>query len=127
MITFESFVGLYQKSPVLAVTVVTGVCGLAGIPPTIGFMSRILTFLAVIKNGYYGIVFLAILNITISVYYFLKIITYTYTKSEKEIKKVEIGMPAYIFGILLIILNFYFGAFPNMFIEVSKVAVKVFF
>jgi len=47
---------------------------LAGIPPVAGFFGKFFLFTAAASKGYYLLVFLAVVNVTISLYYYLLVI-----------------------------------------------------
>ena len=47
---------------------------LAGIPPFAGFFSKFFVFMAAFRSGYYLIVFIALVNTIISLYYYLLIV-----------------------------------------------------
>jgi NADH-quinone oxidoreductase subunit N len=47
---------------------------LAGIPPFAGFFSKFFIFAAAAEQGYYLLVFVALLNTIISLYYYLRVI-----------------------------------------------------
>jgi len=47
---------------------------LAGIPPIAGFFGKFFLFAAAASKGYYLLVFLAVVNVTISLYYYLLVI-----------------------------------------------------
>jgi NADH-quinone oxidoreductase subunit N len=47
---------------------------LAGIPPVAGFFGKFFLFTAAASAGYYWLVFIAVLNATISLYYYLLVV-----------------------------------------------------
>jgi len=47
---------------------------LAGIPPVAGFFGKFFLFTAAASKGYYILVLIAVLNATVSLYYYLKVI-----------------------------------------------------
>ena len=47
---------------------------LAGIPPFAGFFSKFFVFTAAFQSGFYVLVFIALLNTVISLYYYLLIV-----------------------------------------------------
>ena len=47
---------------------------LAGIPPVAGFFGKFFLFAAAASEGYYFLVFLAVVNVTISLYYYLLVV-----------------------------------------------------
>ena len=53
---------------------VTGMFSLAGIPPVAGFFGKFFLFTAAASGGYYWLVFIAVLNATVSLYYYLLVV-----------------------------------------------------
>jgi NADH-quinone oxidoreductase subunit N len=72
--TRESLAGLYQRSPLLMVTLLVAMFALAGIPPTVGFAAKWFLFSAAIDSGYFWLVLIGAVNATVSLYYYLCII-----------------------------------------------------
>lgn len=69
-----AFNGLYKSNPVLTFVMMLAVFSLGGIPPFAGFFSKFLIFAAAYAEGNYILVFIALLNTVISLYYYLLII-----------------------------------------------------
>ena len=69
-----SYNGFYKKNPKLAFIMMLAVFSLAGIPPFAGFFSKFFIFAAAAREGEYLLVFIALLNTVISLYYYLLII-----------------------------------------------------
>lgn len=70
----EDYNGLYQTNPRLAIVMTFALFSLAGIPPFAGFFSKFFVFAAAFQSGYYLIVFIALINTIISLYYYLLIV-----------------------------------------------------
>ena len=51
---------------------------LAGIPPFAGFFSKFFVFAAAFEGGFHGLVFIALVNTVISLYYYLLIVKAMY-------------------------------------------------
>lgn len=66
--------GLYGTNPRLALVMMLAVFSLAGIPPLGGFFSKFFIFAAAAKEGDYLLVFIALVNTVVSLYYYLKIV-----------------------------------------------------
>jgi NADH-quinone oxidoreductase subunit N len=66
--------GLYKSNPKLAFVMMVAVFSLAGIPPFAGFVSKFFIFAAAASKGDYLLVFIALANTVISLYYYLLII-----------------------------------------------------
>jgi NADH-quinone oxidoreductase subunit N len=72
--TITSYNGLYRTNPLLSLTLMLALFSLAGIPPVAGFFGKFFLFTASASQGYYILVLIAVLNATISLYYYLRVI-----------------------------------------------------
>jgi NADH-quinone oxidoreductase subunit N len=70
----EDYEGLYRTNPNLSLVMMLALFSLAGIPPVAGFFGKFFLFTAAASKGYYLLVFLAVVNVTISLYYYLLVI-----------------------------------------------------
>lgn len=73
-ITIDEYNGLYQTNPRLSIVMMLALFSLAGIPPFAGFFSKFFIFYAAAQQGFYVLVFIALLNTIISLYYYLLVI-----------------------------------------------------
>ena len=73
-VTIDSYNGLYKTNPKLAVLMMLCMFSLAGIPPFAGFFSKFFIFMSAASVGFYLLVFIALVNTVISLYYYLKIV-----------------------------------------------------
>jgi NADH-quinone oxidoreductase subunit N len=67
----DDYTGLYRTNPMLALVMLFALFSLAGIPPVAGFFGKFFLYTAAAQKGYYLLVFLAVVNVTISLYYYL--------------------------------------------------------
>jgi NADH-quinone oxidoreductase subunit N len=70
----DDYDGLYRTNPKLSLVMMLALFSLAGIPPVAGFFGKFFLFAAAASKGYYFLVFLAVVNVTISLYYYLLVI-----------------------------------------------------
>ncbi len=70
----DDYNGLYRTNPLLSLVMMLALFSLAGIPPVAGFFGKFFLFTAAASKGYYFLVFLAVVNVTISLYYYLLVI-----------------------------------------------------
>jgi len=82
---------------------------LAGIPPVAGFFGKFFLFAAAASKGYYLLVFLAVVNVTISLYYYLLVVRAMFIrKSENPIPffkskiYMRLGLIITVLGILIL-------------------------
>lgn len=84
--TLEDYVGLYKTNPKLAFIMTMALFSLAGIPPFAGFFSKFFIFMAAFNSGFHLLVFIALVNTVISLYYYLLVVKAMYiTPSENPI------------------------------------------
>ncbi|MEN8789635.1 MAG: NADH-quinone oxidoreductase subunit N [Flavobacteriaceae bacterium] len=70
----SDYEGLYRTNPNLSLVMMLALFSLAGIPPVAGFFGKFFLFTAAASKGFYWLVFLAVVNVTISLYYYLLVI-----------------------------------------------------
>ncbi|MFH4966863.1 NADH-quinone oxidoreductase subunit N [Gaetbulibacter sp. M240] len=70
----NDYEGLYRTNPNLSIIMMLALFSLAGIPPLAGFFGKFFLFTAAASKGYYLLVFLAVVNVTISLYYYLLVV-----------------------------------------------------
>lgn len=82
--TLEDYNGLYTTNPKLAFLMTLPLFSLAGIPPFAGFFSKFFIFAAAFEGGFHLLVFIALINTIISLYYYLKIVKAMYINKSDE-------------------------------------------
>ena len=79
----RAYDGLYQTNPRLAFLMTLALFSLAGIPPFAGMFSKFFVFMAAAEQGSflaYFVVFVALVNTVVSLYYYLLIVKAMYIK-----------------------------------------------
>jgi NADH-quinone oxidoreductase subunit N len=122
-LSIEDFSGLHKRSPLLALTLGTGMFALAGIPPFVGFMGKFLLFTSAWEGGFRTIVVLAALNTAISIYYYLSVVRMAYTGHPGERAPVTPDPATKILSILLIVLMVLLGIAPGSLIDMAYLSV----
>ena len=84
----SAYNGLYQTNPKLAFIMTIALFSLAGIPPFAGMFSKFFVFMAGVDGQHgmpfwpYFVVFIALINTVVSLYYYLLIVKAMYIKKE---------------------------------------------
>jgi NADH-quinone oxidoreductase subunit N len=113
----EDYNGLNRRSPFLAFAMLVFLLSLAGVPPLAGFIGKLYIFLAAINEGLYTLIIVGLINIVISIYYYLVIVKKMYINEPTERSPLTISptMRAVVYvslaGTLLL------GIYPKPFIE----------
>lgn len=93
VVDMESYNGLYQTNPRLAFLMTLALFSLGGIPPFAGMFSKFFVFMAAVKGAdlatttgalAYIVVFIALVNTVISLYYYLLIVKAMYIKPNEH-------------------------------------------
>ena len=80
--------GLYLTNPALSIVLTLALFSLAGIPPFAGFFSKYFIFTAAFHEGFRVLVFIALANTVISLYYYLLVVkAIFFNKNEQPIEK----------------------------------------
>ncbi|WP_297705635.1 NADH-quinone oxidoreductase subunit N [uncultured Eudoraea sp.] len=105
----KDYEGLYRTNPNLSLVLMLALFSLAGIPPVAGFFGKFFLFTAAASKGFYFLVFLAVVNVTISLYYYLLVVRAMFLrKGDNPIPffrnkiYMRIGLVITVLGILLL-------------------------
>jgi NADH-quinone oxidoreductase subunit N len=123
--TKRTIAGLYKRSPLLGVTLLVGMFGLAGIPPTAGFIGKWFLFFAAVESNLLWLVLVGAINATISLYYYLHVIKEAYLTPPEVDTKIEVSSSATIAAWLAMALVLFFGFYPTPLWELAEAAAKV--
>jgi len=116
--------GLYRRSPLLAATLLVGMFGLAGIPPTIGFAGKWVLFSAAIDRHLLWLVVVGAVNATISLYYYLLIIREAYLTPPADDSKVRLAPVASAAAWIAMALVVLGGVFPRPIWDLAENAAR---
>jgi len=123
-VTFEDLKGLYRRSPILAFTLAAGAFGMAGIPPTVGFTGKFIIFTGALEKGFYGLVVIAMVNASISAFYYLKMARAVYCQGDEgEVQSLQLGFGVKVFGAFLIVAIILVGIMPQGLMNLADQAV----
>lgn len=93
-INIKDYNGLYQTNPKLSVVMMLALFSLAGIPPFAGFFSKFFIFSAAVQQGFYVLVFIALLNTVISLFYYLIVVKAMFiNKNESPVETIKSDFP----------------------------------
>ena len=117
--------GLHRRSPLLALVLMLAVFGLPGIPPTVGFTGKFLVFVAAVEQGYLWLVIVAMVNATISLYYYIMVVKAAYlTEPESPPAQLAVSGATRVLAGVLVTVMVAAGVFPNPILEVARAAAR---
>jgi len=126
----SGYTGLAQRSPVLAIGLTAALLSLAGIPPFVGFFSKLYLFLAAIRASSVGLQLLviwALIMSAVSLYYYGRVIHVMWMKDAAEPAPVKaasfsqgLALAASLVGVVA------FGIFAAPFLNAATSASQIF-
>ena len=115
--------GLYRRSPLLAMALMVSIFSLAGIPPTIGFTGKFLVFIAALEKGYFTLVVIAMINVVISLYYYLLVLKAAYLLDPERVQGgIQLSTPMKLITGALVLVMVVIGIYPHHLIELTRTA-----
>ena len=119
-IRINDYDGLYQTNPKLSFVMMVALFSLAGIPPFAGFFSKFFIFSAAAEQGFYGLVFIALLNTIISLYYYLIVVKAMFlNKSARPIEPIESDFPVKVSLVICTVAIMLIGLFSNIYDHIN--------
>ena len=91
--TFEDFDGLIRRRPWMASLMVVFLLSLGGIPPTAGFMGKLLIFYAAVTAKQYLLAVVLAVTSVIGMYYYFRLILHMFLKDAEKPAEVQAGRP----------------------------------
>jgi NADH-quinone oxidoreductase subunit N len=122
----EQLAGLHRRSPILALGLMVSLFSLAGIPPTIGFTGKFLVFVAAMEKGHFTLVLIGMINVVISLYYYLLVIKAAYLlEPSEELPELRVSAGIKVLNAALIGVTLVAGIFPRYLLQLADAATGV--
>jgi NADH-quinone oxidoreductase subunit N len=119
-VSIEELAGLHRRSPLLALTLLVALFGLAGVPPFVGFMAKLSLLTAALTQGHLALVVIAMINSAIAIYYYLQIIrqaVFGDATAAATAGPIALTWPTKVLCVVLIGGIIYLGVAPGAFID----------
>ena len=119
----DDYNGLYQTNPKLSLALMIALFSLAGIPPVAGFFGKFFLYSAAASKGYYLLVFIAVVNVTISLYYYLLPVRSAFLRrSENPIPYIKTDIYSKISFVFIMIGLLVLGLYSGVFEYISQIS-----
>jgi NADH-quinone oxidoreductase subunit N len=119
-VSIESMSGLYKRAPFMAFTLLLGLFGLIGLPPTVGFVGKWFLFSAALERGQFYLVLVAAINATIGLYYYLMVIRQLYWVKPATDERIAPSRLVALTAFAAIVLVLAMGTFPGTFWDLAS-------
>jgi NADH-quinone oxidoreductase subunit N len=123
-VEIDDYNGLYQTNPNMSLLMMMALFSLAGIPPLAGFFGKFFLFTAAAQNGYFWLIIIAVINVTISLYYYLMVVKAMFiNKNETPIARIENDIYTKISFIICLVGIFVLGFYSSIFEYINSVSI----
>ena len=119
--TLDDYAGLGFRRPLLGVTMTIFMLSLTGIPPLAGFAGKLYVFTAAIREGYYVLAVIGVLNSAISAGYYIRVLIAMYLTPGAEERGRVARQPYLVTSIVLsAVMTVLVGVFPALWMELAR-------
>lgn len=122
----EDYAGLGKVVPILGLSMAVFVFSLVGLPPLAGFVGKFYLFYAVIKSQMYWLAIIGVLNTTVSVFYYMRILRQMFLADAPKGLVFEISTHYKAVLWMLMIPVLVLGVYFSPLSDVAKVAAAIF-
>jgi NADH-quinone oxidoreductase subunit N len=123
--SIEDYSGIGFDSPVLAFSLTLFLLSLLGMPPTAGFMGKVMVFGEALHQKYYSLVVLGALNTAVSAYYYLRLVIVMFFRERTTAwsapripASIALALAITVFAVL------YLGMFPGRVINALQTRIE---
>lgn len=119
------FRGLSRTSPFSAAVLLLSLLSLAGIPPLAGFAGKVFVISSVIDRGYIWLVVVAVINLTIALYYYVSVAAEMYLKQPLNMIKPDRDLYFLLSAGICTAGTIFFGIFPSAGLMLSDLLIHL--
>ncbi len=116
----SDYKGLAKRAPVLAFAMLIFLFALAGVPPLAGFVSKFVLFSSavgfpgeLVETQWIWLVFVAVINSAISLYYYARVVKFMYVDEGESIEPIKVPMPFMAAILICLVAVIAIGVFPE--------------
>ena len=119
----DGYAGMSRRGPLLAAAMAFAMISLTGIPPTVGFMSKVYLFGAAVNANLEWLAIAGMINSVISAYYYLRVVKVMYLNEPADDSRVKADAPNGVVLAAAAAATLIFGLYPTPLIELARSAV----
>lgn len=125
--TISGYKGLYTTNPKLSLLMMLSMFSLAGIPPVAGFFGKFFLFTSAGSQGYFILILIAVINATISLYYYLRVVKAMFIdKNDRPVAAFRSSFPMRISLVICALGIFFVGFMSGIFEYIMSLSSIVF-
>ena len=115
--------GLIQRNPGAAVLMLIFLLSLAGVPPTAGFVAKLLVFWALIETKHYVLAVVSVAYILPAVYYYFRLVAAMWVKESTDSVRPVISLGQKFALAAMVFVTLVAGLFPDQFLRFATYSI----
>ena len=119
------FAGMARRAPYLSAALGFALISLIGVPPTVGFITKVYIFGAAVDANLEWLAVAGVVNSVLSAYYYLRIVKEMYLSEPASDERVHSGLPLRLAVLAAFASVLFFGVYPTPLLELSRAAAAV--
>ena len=112
-VSLDDLSGMYKYAPAYALALAVGAFALVGMPPTMGFTGKLFLFTSLWGHGYNWLVILGAVNTAFSIFYYLNLVRYAYTKEADVPRSIDATLGSRSMALVLAGIVLLMGCLPS--------------
>ena len=121
----DDFAGMACRSPYIAAALAFSMLSLIGLPPAVGFISKIYLFGAAVDTNLEWLAVIAVVNSVVSAYYYLRVVRVMYLSPPPSEEPVKPGPSMGLAVACTVAGTAVFGLYPTPLLNLAKTAAEV--
>ena len=123
--SIEGMNGLIKRSPLLASLLVFGLLSLLGMPPTVGFMAKVVVFGSALNANLAWLAIIGVVNTVIAAYYYLRVIRAIVFEDPADTSPIKGDVPVLVATCVAAVGAGVLGFAPFMVLEFAESALSI--
>jgi NADH-quinone oxidoreductase subunit N len=120
----SDFTGLGRTHPLAALMFIIFFLSLAGIPPTAGFVGKLVIFRAAIESGFVVLAVIGVVTSAIAVYYYFMVVKTMFMEEPTGQATLSPSRPLAVGLLIMVAATLWLGVFPNALLKFAEASIK---
>ena len=121
----DDFAGMARRAPYLAAVLGFAMISLIGVPPAVGFITKVYIFGAAVDTNLEWLAVAGVVNSVVSAYYYLRVVRVMYLSPPPTDEPVSAGGPLRLAVMSTFAGTLFFGIYPTPLLDLARTAASV--
>jgi NADH-quinone oxidoreductase subunit N len=118
----DDFAGMAKRSPYLAGVLGFSMISLIGVPPAVGFVTKVYIFGSAVETNLEWLAIVGVINSVVSAYYYLRVVKVMYLSPAPSMEPIGPGLPLRLAVLVAFAGTAFFGLYPTPLLKLATAA-----